>query len=122
MEKILLIDDDIVMVDLLRTLLEIEGFSVSALPDGEDVLALIKEVDPEMILLDVNLNDYRGVNLDGFKLLGQIRECADLEEIKIIMTSGMDFSAQSVDKGADGFLHKPYMPDELVNLIKEILG
>jgi DNA-binding response OmpR family regulator len=50
-----------------------------------------------------------------------IRNDPDFKDIKILMSSGMDFTYQSMEEGADGFLLKPYMPDELIARIQEIL-
>ena len=59
--------------------------------------------------------------LNGLALLEQLREHPEFEHIKIIMSSGLNFKIESMEQGADGFLLKPYMPEELINLLKEVL-
>jgi two-component system nitrogen regulation response regulator NtrX len=123
MEKILLIDDDAVMVNLLRTLLEIEGYTVSVLPETQDIISEIRKQNPNAIILDVFLNNFHGNDIDGFELLKQIRGSSkDIRNVKVIMSSGIDFEQKSEKSGADGFIHKPYMPDDLIALVKRILN
>jgi CheY-like chemotaxis protein len=121
MTKVMLVEDDPVMVNLLETFLQIEGFEVAALSHDGDVLASIKENNPDVILLDVHLK-MRGIDINGFDLLEQIRETNQLSDSKIIMSSGMDVRERCDKVGTDGFLLKPYMPDDLIRLIKKVTG
>lgn len=118
MVKVLLVEDDPTMFDLLNTLLTMEGFDVDASTGKQDILAWVKQSQPDVILLDVHLRVGNGEELNGFDLLSQIRADSDLKDRKIIMSSGIDFRYKSEKLRADGFLLKPYMPDELINLIK----
>ena len=119
MTKVMLVEDDPVMVNLLETFLQIEGFEVASLPPDGDVLSAIKESDPDVILLDVHLK-MRGIEINGFDLLEQIRETKQIADTKIIMSSGMDVRERCDKVGTNGFLLKPYMPDDLIRLIKKI--
>ena len=120
MHKILLIEDDRTMLSLLSTFLEIEGFltsSMSGEAGAEEILRRTRNEKPELILMDVHLP---GVN--GFDLLQRMRKDESLKSTRVIMSSGMNLSIESRQAGADGFIQKPYMPDELVRKIRETLN
>jgi DNA-binding response OmpR family regulator len=115
MHKILLIDDDATMRQLLKILLELENYEV-ILADTTDEELLLKSVydcNPDALLLDVHL---RGIN--GIDILTKLRSNSDLNSLVIIMTSGMDVTDICLRKHADGFLLKPYMPDDLLALLR----
>ncbi len=118
MAKVLLVDDDAVAVDLQKTLLELEGFDICRYSGGDDFINLLFEEQPNAVLMDVYLENHK---LNGLALLEQLRKHPEFEHIKIIMSSGLNFQVESMQQGADGFLLKPYMPEELINLLKEVL-
>lgn len=122
MIKVMLVEDNHIMMELLRTLFEIEGFKVISLATGKDILIKIRHDKPDIVLLDVHLKDDSGKEISGFDLLRQIRQDAGVKDAKIIMSSGIDFRDKSVQEGADGFIHKPYMPNDLINLIKQTMA
>ncbi|OGO46458.1 MAG: hypothetical protein A2Z30_00655 [Chloroflexi bacterium RBG_16_64_43] len=113
MPKVLLLEDDRDMVTLLRTFLELEGFTVRALTLGEPVMALVESESPDVVLLDVFL-----AGQNGLQILENIRAHPRLGATRVVMVSGMDVSSECKKKGADAFLLKPYMPDELVRLLR----
>ena len=119
MSKIMLIEDDRTMVDLLKTLLSIEGYEVVAFHGSEELLPAIRRENPDVILLDVNL---KNLGVRCFELLTALREDQDLCRIGVIISSGMNYQEESRTAGADGFIMKPYMPDDLLNLIKTTLS
>ncbi len=121
MAKVMLVEDDAVMADLLNTLLELEGFEVLLQKQAQDFLLNVKNNRPDLILLDVHLRG-AGQEQSGFDLLAQIRADADVRNVRVILTSGIDFSDKSKDALADGFILKPYMPNDLISLIKKILS
>jgi len=119
MSKIMLIEDDRTMLSLLTILLQMENFDVCSPSDDrpEDILAAICKERPDVVLLDVNLRLGNGI-----ELLRIMRSDEELKNTRVIMSSGMDLSHECLQAGADGFLMKPYMPDELIKLIKETPG
>lgn len=119
MSKIMLIDDDVVMIDLLTTLLGMEDYDVITPPIDENIFQAIQNETPDVILMDVYLKDSNGDDVDGLSLLSRIREDTRLDGLKIIISSGIDFREKSIAAGADSFLHKPYMPGSLIELIKK---
>jgi CheY-like chemotaxis protein len=117
MPKVLLAEDDYTMISLLKTLLGMEGYQVSTLLEKTgDVIKNVRREMPDVILLDVHLGSQNGV-----ELLRKIRQAADLKSIKVIMTSGMDMQDQCLAAGADDFLLKPYMPDDLTRKLRTLI-
>lgn len=120
MSKICLIDDDPTMISLLKTFLGFEGYDVLPLGDGDSraqILDAIRRESPALALIDVNLR-----SINGLDLLGDIRQDAAVGAMRVIMSSGMNFRDRCLQAGADDFLMKPYMPDDLVKLLKDLLG
>lgn len=116
MRKIMLIEDDPTMLSLLNTLLEIEGYQVSHTLDFENTIEAIEHNDPDLLLLDVNLRE-----INGIEVLKNIRESRQLHDLSVIMSSGMDLKHECLESGANDFILKPYMPEELVNKIANLL-
>ena len=120
MPKVALIEDDAVMLSLLQTLLEYEGFETVQL-DGmgkvDDIVDILRQARPDLILMDVHLRQ-----INGLDLLRELRKDPSLQAVKVLISSGMELSSESSMEGADGFILKPYMPDDLVARIRESLG
>ena len=115
--KILLIEDERTMLNLLSTLVRMEGFEALELEQDDDIdaiLNLLHDEKPAVILLDVNLRQF-----SGFDLLYRLRQDAELSDIRVIMSSGIDFSDRCLAEGADAFILKPYMPEELMSKIRQ---
>lgn len=117
MTKVLLIEDDATMLSLLETLLEIEGFEVKKIEDYASVVEDARAESPDVVLMDVHLRD-----VDGLEVLKSMRTDPAFDGVKILMTSGMDYSSRSIKLGADDFILKPYMPDELIAKIQQLAG
>ena len=118
MKRVLLIEDDKTMQSLIKTLLEIEGFA-TILPEEIQTDVIVKEVinkAPDAIIMDVNLRQVSGLNI-----LSEIRLSSEINSVKIIMSSGLDLKKECMQAGADYFLQKPYMPDQLINWLKNNL-
>jgi len=118
MKKIVLIEDDETMSTLLSTLLGMENFNVIPLNILNEN-AIVEKIDhehPDALLLDVHL---KGGN--GISILSKLRNNPSTKDLIILMTSGMDLSEDCIKVGANGFLLKPYMPDELINWLHERL-
>ncbi len=114
MTKVLLAEDDYTMVSLLTTLLGLEGYQVVTVLDKVgDILENIRIEMPDVILMDVHLGD-----LNGLDVVKALRQQDDLKHIMIIMASGMNMREACLDAGANEFLLKPYMPDDLLRLLR----
>ncbi|RME05811.1 MAG: response regulator [Anaerolineae bacterium] len=121
-KKIMLIDDSPSMLDVLSTLLSLEGFEVSQHPLSGDLLEPIRQQQPDALLLDVHLKSPEGREIDGLELLKQLRADPRLAHIKVVLSSGLDYRREGDAQGADAFVHKPYMPDTLIQTLKQVLA
>ncbi len=113
MPKILLAEDDPTMVMLLSTLLKLEGFEVVALSATEDIPAAVLRENPASMLMDVNIGQQNGMDL-----VRTIRENPANAGINIVMASGYNLKEECLQRGANAFLLKPFMPDDLIKLLK----
>lgn len=105
------------MQAVLRTLLELEGFQViqaGHLLTAEALLAAIQAEQPDTILLDVHLRN----SVSGVDLLRALRGIPELPRTRVVMTSGMAMEEECMAAGADDFLLKPFMPDELIQKLR----
>lgn len=114
-KKVVLVEDDTTMRDLLKTLLEIEGYETVSFEGVEKNLSeQINIFKPLFILIDYHLKRSSGV-----ELLKLLRSDTLNTRPFILMTSGEDRKDQCMFAGADGFLLKPFMPDKLINWLHE---
>ncbi|MCH7587500.1 MAG: response regulator transcription factor [Chloroflexi bacterium] len=115
-ERILVVDDEQNIVDLVALYLERDGFKVESANDGATALEMIQANEPALVVLDIMLPE-----LDGFEVCRRTRATSD---VPIIMLTARD---EDIDKivglelGADDYLTKPFNPRELVARIKAIL-
>ncbi|MCI0551571.1 MAG: response regulator [Anaerolineae bacterium] len=114
MAKILLAEDDPTMISLLKTLLKMEGFDVVTLDVDADVPMAVQHEMPDAVLMDVHLG---GQN--GLQILESIRQNRDLANVRVVMTSGLNVKDECIRRGASAFLLKPFMPDDLINVLKQ---
>jgi DNA-binding response OmpR family regulator len=114
--KVLLAEDDPTMVSLLTTLLKMEGFHVVALRPDADVPAAVRTEKPDVLLMDVHLS-----HQSGLEILNEIRKSEDTSQTRVVMSSGANVREECIHSGANGFLLKPYMPDELITILKQTI-
>jgi len=114
MLKVLLADDDFSMVALLKTLLGMEGYQVATLMDkAGNLLDYIQREKPDVLLIDIFLGDRNGLDI-----VRQIRKTPDMKDLRIVMVSGIDKCEDCLAAGANAFLLKPYMPEELFEILR----
>ena len=113
MPKVLLAEDDHTMVSLLKTLLKMEGFEVVALDVNSDVPAAVQREKPDVLLMDVQLGKQSGMDI-----VQSIRNDPAQAGVRIVMTSGMNVKDECLRHGANHFLLKPFMPDDLIKVLR----
>jgi CheY-like chemotaxis protein len=113
MPKILLAEDDRTMISLLTTLLKMEGFEVVALDVHSDVPAAVSRENPDALLIDVHLGGQNGMDI-----VETIRRDPVNANINVVMTSGLNMREECLKCGANHFILKPFMPDDLLKLLK----
>ena len=114
MLKVMLIEDDQTMVSLLTMLLNLEGYLVKT-PTSNQMDGILNDVlreRPHIALVDVNLEEGNGLDL-----LREIRQAPTIMGTRVIMFSGLNLQEECIQAGADGFIQKPFIPDELIKLI-----
>lgn len=119
-KKILIIEDDKFLRELIARKLTDEGFEISEAVDGEDGIKKLKEAKPDLVLLDLILP-----SIDGFEVLSKVKEDESIASIPIIILSNLG-QKEEVEKGLDlgavDYLIKAHFtPGEIVEKIKNIL-
>jgi two-component system, OmpR family, response regulator RpaA len=118
--KILVVDDDQELVDLIVDVLEKDGrFEVRSVNNGFDAGMMVKEYHPDLIVLDVMLPD-----INGREVCTRVRGDKTMDDVKIICISGMIENDKIEDlkaSGANDFLHKPFEVETLVDRIGALL-
>jgi DNA-binding response OmpR family regulator len=114
-KKILVVDDDQDIRDIIMFILEAEGFEVSGLGQGNDVVPTVLRIRPDMVLLDVQLGDS-----DGRDICRELKGHAATEHIPIMMISASHgwHGLREKQCEADDFLAKPFDVSELVDHVK----
>ena len=116
MSKIVIVEDDATMRTLLKTLLELDRHQVSLITDPtQNILSSLMDFQPDVLIMDVNLRQS-----NGMEILKTIRSSEIPWRLYILMTSGMNFQDECLNAGADGFLLKPYMPEDLYRQLKKV--
>jgi CheY-like chemotaxis protein len=116
MAKILIVDDDRTTADLLKMMLELDGFEVVLVWQGVHVLNAVEQHRPDLVLMDYNLHDVQGV-----EVLRQLRQHPLFQRLPVIIGSGMNVGAEVIQAGATDFLIKPYDPDDLTRRLRQIV-
>jgi len=119
MEKnatILVIDDDKNILAILKMYLKKEGFEVATGERGDTALRIFEQVQPSLVLLDVMLP-----GMDGWGVLGQLRQVSNVPVIMLTGKGDTTDRIQGLDLGADDYVPKPFDAKELVARIKAVL-
>ncbi|WBX82689.1 phosphate regulon transcriptional regulator PhoB [Sphingosinicella microcystinivorans] len=117
--KILVVEDDANLVELIRYNLEQEDFAVVSTEDGEEALVLADEEKPDLVLLDWMI-----VNLSGIEVCRRMRREPATANLPIIMLTARTEEADRIrglEIGADDYITKPFSPRELVARIRAVL-
>ena len=118
--RVLVVDDDDVIRQLITVNLELEGFEVATAVDGQDCLDKVKDVAPAVITLDVMMP-----RLDGWETASRLRDDAETAGIKVVLLSAraQEADLQRGDRiGVDAYLTKPFDPDELIATVRRLAG
>ena len=116
-DKVLVVDDEKLIVKGIKYSLEQDGMEVSCAYDGREALDLIKANNYDIILLDVMLPE-----MDGYTVCQQVREFSDVPIIMITAKSEDMDKILGLDYGADDYMTKPFSPSELVARVKAHLA
>ncbi len=114
-----LVDDDERVREYVRVNLEMEGYSVREAGNADEGLAVLEDVSPDLVLLDVMMPE-----VDGWEMLRRVQERHGVGAIPVVMFSGkVDEGAaeEATARGAQGFLGKPFDPQQLIERAKAML-
>ena len=119
MTKILVIDDDMAINELIKVNLELQGYSVIQAYNGIEGFAEAKQDEPALVILDVMMPE-----IDGFTVAQRIRQCPEIAETPIIMLTALSQLNNKVNGfniGVDDYLTKPFEIDELIVRVRALL-
>jgi DNA-binding response OmpR family regulator len=118
--RVLVVDDDEVIRQLIAVNLTLEGFDVSTAVDGQDCLDKVGSIGPQVITLDVMMP-----RLDGWETAIQLRKSPDTAHIKVVMITARaqeEDIVRGANVGADAYLTKPFDPGEMIRVVRELAG
>lgn len=120
-KRILCIEDEQEMIDLIRLILSRRGYEVQGANGGQEALAMIPTYQPDLILLDLMMPE-----MDGWEVYQQLRSNEATRDIPVIVVTA---KAQSIDKvlglhiaKVDDYIPKPFSPQDLIRSVETILG
>src|ERR1700744_2368501 len=118
--RVLVVDDDEVIRQLIAVNLQLEGFDVSTAVDGQDCLDKVQGIAPDVITLDVMMP-----RLDGWETAVQLRKAPETAHIKVVLITARaqeDDISHGTNVGADAYLTKPFDPGEMIRVVRELAG
>ena len=114
--RALVVEDEVPLAALLASYLEKAGFEASTVHDGAEAVALAREVDPDVVVLDLGLP-----SLDGIEVCRQIRTFSDAYVVMLTARSDEVDTLVGLSVGADDYMTKPFSPRELIARIQAML-
>ena len=118
--SVLAVDDSRTMRDMITLALSSEGFDVSLAEDGAHGLEVLDEIDPDVIITDINMP-----RLDGFGFIDAVRDRDDTKTTPILVLtteSSADLKARAREAGATGWIVKPFAQDKLIRALNMVAG
>jgi two-component system, OmpR family, response regulator VicR len=119
--KVVIIEDDPEMINLVKLILKKEGFDVTGAVGGRDGLDAIEHLSPDLVLLDLMMPD-----IDGWEVYQTMKANEQMKHIPVIIITA---KAQSIDKvlglhiaKVDDYITKPFSPNELVSSVRRVLA
>ena len=114
--RVLIIDDDPDMVQLLKLTVRAAGMDVTGALDASDALAKCLRYPPDILLLDLMMPE-----VDGWETLKRLRKITDAPVVVVSAKTDKDEVVEGLDSGADDYITKPFYPPELVSRVKAVL-
>jgi two-component system, OmpR family, KDP operon response regulator KdpE len=128
-KKILVVDDSQVILATTSMKLRAAGYEVLTAEDGSAAVGAVRTQKPDLILLDISfppdIAHGGGVAWDGFLIMEWFRRLEGAKQTPVIVISGGDpakYRARALQAGAAEYFQKPIKPDELLSVIRQLLG
>ncbi|KMK76514.1 response regulator transcription factor [Alkalihalobacillus pseudalcaliphilus] len=116
MDKILVVEDEMAISQVLKVYLKNSGYDIKQVFDGKDVLQVFADFQPDLVLLDVMLP-----NQNGWTLLKEIRQISMCPVIMLTALDDVQDKLQGLHDGADDYITKPFIGDEVVARVQAVL-
>jgi DNA-binding response OmpR family regulator len=116
MNKILVVDDDLDILEVLKFLLRKNGYEVMLLSEAQRVIETTKEAQPDIILLDINLSGY-----DGREICKYLKTTLKLKTPVILFSANISYKSSYKEYHADDFLEKPFEVKKLLSILRSHL-
>jgi DNA-binding response OmpR family regulator len=114
-KKILIAEDDRAILEVVKIILEQEGYETLSTDSAETIYKIARNDSPHLILLDIWLSGH-----DGGKIAKDLKTHTATKHIPVIMLSANTETEQiTIESGADGFLMKPFNIDDLLNIVRK---
>jgi two-component system, OmpR family, response regulator VicR len=121
MKTIAYIEDDPDMIDLVSIILQKHGYHVDGFTESRDILQQLKDIEPDLILLDLMMP-----HVDGIEVYEEIKSIEGLEDVPVIIISAMKRAVEEIEREgkirAEAFLVKPFTIGELLETVNRIIG
>lgn len=121
LKRILCIEDEPEMIDLIRLILGRKGFDVHGAPGGVEGIKMVREMKPDLVLLDLMMPD-----MDGWEVYQQMKAEPSTRDIPVIVVTA---KAQNIDKvlglhiaKVDDYIAKPFSPQELMESVEKVFS
>jgi DNA-binding response OmpR family regulator len=114
--SVLVVDDDIRMLRMMKRILELEDFQVIVASSGETSLKIFEKETPDIVLLDIMMPD-----MDGHTVCQRIREFSQVPIIIVTAKGGENEKVEGLDNGADDYVTKPFSASELAARVRAVL-
>lgn len=114
--KVLVVDDEPRVVQLVSMNLKLEGFDVISAADGYEALEKVTKGMPDIVILDIMMPD-----MDGYETLKRIRDLSQVPVIFLSVKGEEEDRVRGLDLGADDYITKPFSPRELVSRVRAVL-
>jgi CheY-like chemotaxis protein len=117
--RILIVEDHQTMREAMRLVLEGEGFDIDEASDGDQALAAVQDVPPDLVLLDMNVP-----GTGGPEVLAAMKNDPSTSDVPVIVVTatGEEGRAAAMAGGADHYFTKPFSPIALLQAVEEVLG
>ncbi len=116
--KLLVVDDEFIVLESCRKVLEADGFEVVLVASAREALDVLKGAEVSLVLVDIKMPEH-----DGFYLMDVVKE--RYPETPVLVMSGyhtIDTVEEATRKGAAGFIQKPFNPEELLQAVRRAIG
>jgi two-component system, OmpR family, phosphate regulon response regulator PhoB len=117
--KLLLVEDDTALAELLEFRFENEGYDVRVTADGEEAMVLAQEEAPDLVILDWMIEGISGIEV--CRRLRRNKETAHVPIIMLTAREGEDDRVRGLETGADDYVTKPFSPRELLARVSAVL-